>query len=89
MGCYVNPHDMSKEKFLLLHGTPVLPAAAQITEDELPVCLVHNGPFNAAAVAFSEDELNVFKHEDGRPKKWFMVAREKLRAVSDLASWER
>lgn len=36
------------------------------------VCVVDNGMFGAAAHAYSEREMNVFKMNDGRPKRWFI-----------------
>ena len=87
MGCYINPQDISKEQFLADHGVPCS-TPGPITEDYLPVCLVNNGFFTAAGVAYSQGEVEAFQYPDGRPKKWFMVSRENLRKVSDLASFE-
>lgn len=88
MGCYVNPTNMSKEAWLAEHGRQIPVLSCQITEDEVPVCLVNNGLFTAAGVAFSADELQAFIHPDGRHKEYFMVKREDLYAVSDLKNWE-
>lgn len=41
------------------------------------ICVVNNGLFAAAGYAFSEDELNVFRHPDGRPKRWFIWDKAK------------
>jgi len=79
MGYYINPPDCSKEQFLHNHGRPVLPGAARITHDELPVCLVNNGAFTAAGIAYSAEEIEAFSRPDGRAKLWFMVSREKLK----------
>lgn len=87
MGCYINPKDKSKEAFLILNGTPTL-EPCEITETELPVCLVDNGLFTAAGIAYDEDEVDAFLHPDPRPKRWYRVSRELLRTVSDLASYE-
>ena len=89
MGCYVNPCAQSKTEFLVKEGVQVRSENAQITETHLPVCLVDNGAFMAAGVAFNERELKEFQRPDGRNKVWFQVPREKLRTVSDLASYER
>lgn len=89
MGCYVNPPDESKEEFLQREGRGIRVDEAEITADEVPVCLVDNGMFRAAAVAYSHGELRAFGDvTDMRPKAWFMVSREKLRDVSDLSEYE-
>lgn len=87
-GCYVNPRDMTKEDFLLLHGEQTV-KPGPITESHLPVCLVYNPGFSAAAVGHKQSEIDAFNDpNDGRPKLWFNVSREDLRTVSDLASYE-
>ena len=80
MGTYINPQDMTKEEWLILHGTEIIiPSDKYITEDTVVVCLVNNGPFTAAAVAYDLNELNYFKEPgDTRPKHWYTVS------VSDL-----
>jgi hypothetical protein len=89
MGCYVNPSNVSKEEFLVLHGVPTN-GPGPISETHLPVCLVDNGMFTAAGVGFSEAEVEAFNRpDDRREKMWFMVSRANLRQVSDLANWER
>ena len=89
MGCYVNPPDGDKYKWLLANGEETS-RPCEITEAFLPVCLVDNGPFDAAAVAFSQREIEAFSQPtDFRPKWWFKVPREKLYTVSDLRNWER
>jgi hypothetical protein len=88
MGCYVNPQQQSKEDWLLLNGSPTVGPCA-ITETHLPVVLVNNGQFTAAGVAFDARERECFNDpSDVRLKRWFMVERSKLRAVSDLARYE-
>ena len=83
MGYYINPPNMTKEQFLESYGLELNnpPFWHDIERDGLdfPVCLVDNGPFTAAAIAYSSSELDVFKREDGRPKRWFLVARELLK----------
>lgn len=89
MGCYINPGNETKEAFLQREGRVISVNEATITEDEYPVCLVNNGPFTAAAVGFSMSEVAAFsRSDDRRPKVWFMVRREKLLGVSDLAEYE-
>ena len=88
MGCYINT-AAGKEAWLAENATPVR-GPMPITETHVPVCLVDNGPFTAAAVAYSERELEAFTQPtDFRPKQWFYVSREAVRAVSDLARYER
>lgn len=91
MGCYVNPPDTTKEAWLVAHGRLLVCAARSIdiTNETLPVCLVDNGPFTAAGVCYNIAELEAFQYPDGRPKKWYIVDRENLRTVSDLAHYER
>lgn len=84
MGFYINPPDNNKEQWLKANGQQVDP---EIIEDfwsskkvrtHLPVCWVDNGPFTAAGIAFSPDETKAFMHPCGRPKRWYLVPREKL-----------
>lgn len=80
MGYYIDPPDMEKEEFLSAYGRPVKFNEAQITATELPVILVNNGFFTAAAIAFDNAELRAFTDPtDTRPKKLYMVSRERLR----------
>lgn len=37
------------------------------------VCVVNNGPFAAAGYAYSPKEFEVFKHPDGRPRRWYVL----------------
>ena len=90
MGCYINPKFGSKEAWLGIHGKIISVSEAEITDTHLPVCLVDNGPFSAAGVAYDQRELEAFSHPtDQRDKVWFMVNRNLLREVSDLARFER
>lgn len=85
MGAYINPPDMSKEKWLSINGGDVLNGAPEwetVPLGHLPVCLVDNGTFTAAGICYTEDVLNQFARFDGRPKLWLFVETEKLHTVS-------
>lgn len=85
MGAYINPPDMTKEKWLSINGGDVLNDAPEWTtlpEGHLPVCLVDNGIFTAAGICYNEEILRQFSRPDGRPKLWLFVEIEKLHTVS-------
>jgi len=83
MGKYINPPNMTKERFLELNGVhcPFEPTWEQVTTcDSFPVCLVDNGEFKAAAIIDTEEELKRFSDPiDPRSKLWFMVHRDDLK----------
>jgi len=87
MGCYINLGLAAKELFLVARGQRVSADDAFITTDSLPVCLINNGPFTSAAVAYNDSELAAFKRADGREKTWFMVSKDDLYDVCDLADY--
>jgi len=83
MGIYINPPGMSKEDWLVAHGTSTIPPRhhrrTKDGQDELAVCLIHNFAFSAAAIAFSPRELEAFGSPlDARPKLWFWVPTSHL-----------
>lgn len=88
MGSYINPHDCSKEDWLLANAEilGLMPPRAMPPPGKLPVCHVNNGDFTAAGICFNEGELRAFSREDGRDKAWFLVETKKLldEKVSDL-----
>jgi hypothetical protein len=84
MGQYVNPSDMTKEKWLQNNGKLIkdldLLIGWDFTSDYLPVCLVENPTFSAAVIAFDRRELDHFlRSPDPRPKWWYSVAKHRLR----------
>lgn len=87
MGLYINPRGQSKEDWLKENGHPSSLSAVKAMrfseeETELPVCLVDNGFCTAAAVGFDPRELAEFSRPDDlRPKEFFVVSKEKLKAV--------
>jgi hypothetical protein len=87
MGCYVNPVEQSKEQWLEENGT-LVPGPIVPSQEFLPVCLVDNGYFTAAGIGFDQREVDAFSYPDPRPKKWYKVARDKLRLVSNLSKYE-
>jgi len=82
MGAYVNPSDTTKELWLEKHGREIRAEEAEVTDTELPVCLVDNMIFTAAGIGYCDREIRAFAKPDGRPKTWFMAPREKLHEVS-------
>ena len=82
MGYYINPPNMTKEEFLLMHGTPAnirTQTFADCPEDCLPVILVDNGMFTAAAICPDGSEFEAFMlPTDHRPKIMFWVHKVHL-----------
>jgi len=93
MGAYINPPDMSKERWLEENAIELSGVPRQYrwtAEDEsksYSVCLVDNVGFSAAGIAFDRRELDDFAHPDGRPKRWFVAKEKDLVKVSDLEKW--
>lgn len=99
MGYYVNPPDMSKEKWLqenaiyLPYRKPeVLREIVKTDKENAILVLIDNGLFTACGVIFSEKEFDAFtKEDDKRPKKYFITARENLKEVVEdfeYIDWE-
>ena len=82
MGYYINPPDgSSKEHWLHNNAREVSPrelAAFDFSGPDLPICLVDNGFFTAAGICYCPEELEVFQHDDGREKKWFVATKQSL-----------
>jgi hypothetical protein len=80
MGYYINPKDMSKEKFLEKNGTLIdaTQASQHVAGDKLVVCLVDNFQFTAAGIAYNDRERDAFLYPDGRDKKWYLVDKSAL-----------
>lgn len=93
MGCYVDPPNETKEKFLEREGREVesdyiTQNYKQIKEkDKLPIVLVDNGPFTAAGVCYVEREFERFVRYDNSPKRFFIVPIEKLKSVSPVEAY--
>ena len=90
MGAYINPPNCSKESWLDTFGESIDDPPTEVgpSDELLPVCLVDSGPFTAAGIAFSQEKLAEFSDPiDPRPKKWFMVPKEALLDVSNLATY--
>lgn len=92
MGLYVNVQAFEEPpsvKLEWLQANRIPGRDLAISSDALPVCLVFNRSFAAAAIAYNKEEFLRFSQpDDPRLKYWFMVPRERLRLVSDLAKWE-
>lgn len=85
MGAYVNPTDMSKEKWLLRNAKEVNYSMKweTVPENFLPVVLVDNGMFTAAGIAYNKGELEAFTDPtDIRPKRYFLAPIHRLHEVS-------
>ena len=90
MGIYINPKNMSKEKWLESNAkyTDFIPPSFDQSKETMVVCLVDNGPFTAAGIAYSEKELRDFAIPDGRMKMWFVVETSKLLEVEPSLKYE-
>jgi len=87
MGQYINPPDMTKERFLHESGRRIK-HPIEAAPDEFPVCLVDNGPFTAAGIAYDDREVEEFsKPTDHRPKAWFAVKRSLLTPYMSDYAW--
>lgn len=85
MGEYINPHDRTKEEFLVSEGRLIGSPQEALVGEELPVCLVNNGPFTAAGIAYDAGEIAAFTEPgDSRPKKWYAVSIKKLKPFMSL-----
>lgn len=91
MGCYIEPPDGDKLDWLIKNGDMVRGQWDTFTrcpDDKLPVVLLDNGNFLAAGIAYCKEEYDVFTDpDDFRPKKYFLVDKEKLLKVSDLKKY--
>ncbi len=75
MGLYLNPPDMSKEKWLDTHAKRVNGAPTHYKRDGFTAaCWVHNGQFATAGLCFSQAELEAFRNDGAnRIKVWYWV----------------
>lgn len=91
MGSYINPPSGDREAWLVEHGAVTSsPSWRDRPAKSLPVCLVDNGPFTAAAIAYNEGEFDHFNGGDPgdtRPRAWYYVPIDDLRAVSNIAGY--
>lgn len=92
MGAYINPKGVSKEDWLAMHfqnssiGAPEWDA---IPVDCYAVCLVQTSHGSAAGIAFDRMAYDIMNAAgDMRPKRWFIVSKDKLRPVSNLHEYE-
>lgn len=84
MGFYINPHDMTKEEFLVKYGVRMSQEEVAnfnfAQEDTLPVVLIDNRAFTAAGIAYDTYERDAFNDkQDPRSKVWFKVSKEDLK----------
>ena len=88
MGSYINPPNMSKEQWLSLNAIRINPKEViehNLRDGMLAVCLIDNIGFTAAAILYNISETIAFlKDDSGRPKQFFLAAKEDLLKVSDL-----
>lgn len=89
MGCYINPKDLPKEKWLLNKG--ILTTKDDVLSHDyndpcvgfVPVVLIDNGAFQAASVLFNEAERDRFLLDrTDRPRTFWFVDIEDVRTVS-------
>ena len=86
MGFYVNPKNMTKEKFLESVGQELttqefLESTFKETQElgANIVVLIDNGAFKAALICYNESEHKELQdNPDPRPKKYFIVGLEHL-----------
>ena len=95
MGYYINPKNKTKEEWLLKNAQELTKKEAfySIADNKIAILVwINNGPFTACGIAFSEDEFLAFTMEsDHRPKKFFVIEREKLKEVVEdyeYIEWE-
>ncbi len=84
MGCYINPSEMTKEKWLEKYGQVTVTPAWPAPEGTIPVCLIDNGPFTAAGICYSEREFKEFAAPDATPDE---IAEAKQRVEVDGAAF--
>ena len=86
MGFYVNPKNMTKDKFFSEFGQEL--THKEYTETTFKdaqdmgahvVVLIDNGAFKAGLICYNESEHTEFiNHPDSRPKKYYLVGVEHL-----------
>lgn len=94
MGCYVNLGIETKSSYLAKEGKLIGQEEAFKHKDfteNFVVVLVDNGFFEAAGICYSQEELDAWRNDyetgDRRPKKYYVVPKEKLVRVSDLEDY--
>jgi hypothetical protein len=77
MGFYINPKKQTKENWLCEHGILLekKPVWEEVPKSKFLVCWINNVMFTTAGVCYSKAEFDAFAHEDGRLKRWFLVAK--------------
>lgn len=87
MGYYINPQNMSKEKFLTSNGITVPGNTLEwdaVPSGCLPVVLIKNPMFTAAGIAYCKEELTAFTNpNDRRPRIIFVVDIKDIIEVAD------
>lgn len=101
MGCYINPDNETKEKWLEENGELIKswfptdkvhfkPYEEYCVNNKLPVIIVDNGPFRAAGVCYNESKFKAFTDpSDPRPRMLYLVSIEDLKTVSDLTTYRK
>ncbi len=88
MGYYINPPNETKEEFLEREASLLsdedMGFSLFLDNDDALVCLIDNGIFTAAGVVYNVTEFHAFTDPtDPRPKRWYIIKRDKLWDVSD------
>lgn len=81
MGYYIETlaPRFKANQLMELHGAKLEPGPFfDPSRVKIPICVVQNGPFDAAAVGFSQDEVDAFCGQDGRPRTWLSLSKEKV-----------
>ena len=82
MGFYIDPPDMSKEKWLQENAKPCHRPVWPPPEGHIHVVLIFNQAFTAAGVAFSKKELEAFLNpRDSRVRLTYLAPIKKVEKV--------
>lgn len=91
MGAFINPIHGTAEQFLKEHGTEITQKQAEKHDDfkdKFLVVVIDNYLFRAAGIAFSKAEKTVMTDPwEQRPRKFYLVDKEELLKVSNLAEY--
>ena len=91
MGAYINPPEISKEKWLRQNAIRIPKSEAKVHtdfDDKLVVALLDNMAFTAACIAFNENELRaVTLDNEHRIITYYKSPKAELLKVSNLKEY--